>query len=398
MERGRRGHDRGRSGGSCSHDRARPGDGLRDERRQARSRSRASARATARTSCSSSRSATRRIGKVRSAKSFFTAFGRSPYTFNVAYADDRDIAMYSAGRLPHARPPRRPAAAHQGHGPVRVEGLPVGATTTRSRRTRSTGQLVNWNNRPAPGWGAADNNWGYGSTHRVALLDARHRPQRDSTTSRRSSSAMNAAATQDLRSFALTPTLTALLKGTTPPSARARQMLDLLEVWRASGSSRLDRDLDGKQDAGPGPVIMDALYPQAARRGPRAGARAGARRARGARRPHERPLERVHRRRHRLPRQGPAHAAGHAVPRSVRDEVLRRGRPRGLPRRLWSAVEAAGAQIAAAQGTPDPAAWTSDATAERIRFAPGLLPTTIRYTNRPSGIQQVMSFGGHRSR
>ena len=37
-----------------------------------------------------------------------------------------------------------------------------------------------------------------------------------------------------------------------------------------------------------------------------------------------------------------------------------------------------------------------DANAERIKFAPGLLPTTIRYTNRPSGIQQVISFKGHR--
>jgi len=29
-------------------------------------------------------------------------------------------------------------------------------------------------------------------------------------------------------------------------------------------------------------------------------------------------------------------------------------------------------------------------------FRPGLLGTTIRYTNRPSGIQQVISFNGHR--
>jgi hypothetical protein len=26
---------------------------------------------------------------------------------------------------------------------------------------------------------------------------------------------------------------------------------------------------------------------------------------------------------------------------------------------------------------------------------PGLLPFTMRYTNRPSGIQQVVSFSGH---
>ena len=48
------------------------------------------------------------------------------------------------------------------------------------------------------------------------------------------------------------------------------------------------------------------------------------------------------------------------------------------------------------QGTSNPDAWRADATAERIEFAPGLLPTTMRYTNRPSGIQQVISFNGHR--
>jgi hypothetical protein len=57
---------------------------------------------------------------------------------------------------------------------------------------------------------------------------------------------------------------------------------------------------------------------------------------------------------------------------------------------------AAGAALTADQGTPDPAAWRADATAERIHFAPGLLSTTMRYTNRPSGIQQVISFNGHR--
>ena len=39
-----------------------------------------------------------------------------------------------------------------------------------------------------------------------------------------------------------------------------------------------------------------------------------------------------------------------------------------------------------------------DANAERIGFRPGLLSTKIRFTNRPSGIQQVISFSGHRPR
>jgi hypothetical protein len=64
---------------------------------------------------------------------------------------------------------------------------------------------------------------------------------------------------------------------------------------------------------------------------------------------------------------------------------------------VWSALDAAGADVAAKQGTDDPNAWRTDARPERIKFQPGLLPTTIRYTNRPSGIQQVISFGGHRA-
>jgi len=61
---------------------------------------------------------------------------------------------------------------------------------------------------------------------------------------------------------------------------------------------------------------------------------------------------------------------------------------------LWAALEAAGNELAAAQGA-DPAAWRSDATAERIHFAPGILTTTMRWTNRPT-YQQILSFDGHR--
>jgi hypothetical protein len=63
---------------------------------------------------------------------------------------------------------------------------------------------------------------------------------------------------------------------------------------------------------------------------------------------------------------------------------------------LWAAIDAAGNQLAAAQGN-DPSAWRADATKERITFIPGLLKTTLRYTNRATGIQQVISFKGHRA-
>jgi hypothetical protein len=62
---------------------------------------------------------------------------------------------------------------------------------------------------------------------------------------------------------------------------------------------------------------------------------------------------------------------------------------------IWGAFDAAANDLQAAQGTADPDAWTADATKERIHFRPGLLATTMRFTNRPSGIQQVISFSGH---
>lgn len=61
---------------------------------------------------------------------------------------------------------------------------------------------------------------------------------------------------------------------------------------------------------------------------------------------------------------------------------------------LWGAINQAGNQLAAKQG-PDPSHWHSSATAEEISFIPGLLTYKMRYANRPSGIQQVLSFFGH---
>jgi len=47
------------------------------------------------------------------------------------------------------------------------------------------------------------------------------------------------------------------------------------------------------------------------------------------------------------------------------------------------------------QGTATPSAWRASSTALDIKFAP-LNPFTMSYTNRPSGIQQAISFDGHR--
>ena len=61
---------------------------------------------------------------------------------------------------------------------------------------------------------------------------------------------------------------------------------------------------------------------------------------------------------------------------------------------LWAALDAAARELEAAQG-PDPAGWHADASAERITFSPGILPDTMRWTNRDT-FQQVITFDAHR--
>ena len=335
------------------------------------------------------------LNQVDSARSFVRAMARSPFTFNAGYADDRDIAMFSAGRLPVRDRRVDPRLPTKGTGRYEWKGW-LAASKHPQQIDPPSGYIVNWNNRPAPRWGAADDNWSYGSSHRVRLLTdglAKH-PQQDLPSV---VSAMNGAATQDLRSVVLTPTLDALLAGTTAPSPRAQRMLALLDVWRATGSSRLDRDLDGVMDAGPGPAIVDATYPKlydavmAPALGPELrwltdfeGSTAG-------------------------PGSGFTGGGLWYLDKDLRTLLGTKFRDPFSTRfcgggdrarcvaAVWGAIDAAGNELAAAQG-PDPDRWTADANAERITFAPGVLTTTIRYTNRPSGIQLLLEFSGHRGR
>ncbi len=336
-------------------------------------------------------------GKVKDTKSFFDAAATSPFTFNVAYADDKDIATYSAGLLPIRDKRVDPRLPTKGTGEYEWKGF-LSQKDHPQAVNPAGGTLVNWNNKPAPGFGSSDSEWGYGSVHRVELLNAGLAKQKTHTLAT-VVSAMNAAATKDLRVDS-TPldAINRVLASGPAPNARAQQVLGLLMAWRASGSSRLDRDLDGKMDAGGAPAVMDALYPKVADAvlGPVLGDQLddlsnveGTRNWTGSGFTGGR-LAYVDKDLRQL--------LGDPLKSKYRTRFCGNGDLAACRASLWAAVDAAAAQVAAAQGTEDPAAWTSDAAAERIKFAPGLLQTTIRYTNRPSGIQQVVSFRGHRKR
>jgi acyl-homoserine lactone acylase PvdQ len=333
--------------------------------------------------------------KVSGLKSFYSAAATSPFTFNVAYADDRNIATYSAGRLPirdkrvDPRLPTKGTGAYEWKGFLKAKNHPHEANP-------ASGELTNWNNKPAPGFGSADDEWSYGSIQRVQMLRAglATRKTHDLASV---VSAMNGAATQDLRvQGSVLDGIIGVLRTGPAPSARDQQMIDLLTTWRAHGSSRLDRDLDGKMDSGAAPAIMDELYPRVADAvlGPVLGpqlpllsAVAGTTNGPGSGFTGGR-IDFVDKDLRQL--------TGTKFASPYKTRFCGGGDINACRAALWSAVDAAGDQLTADQGALDPASWTADANAERIKFAPGLLPTTIRYTNRPSGIQQVISFSGHR--
>ena len=100
-----------------------------------------------------------------------------------------------------------------------------------------------------------------GSVGRINLLnfDLKRLQKKGKWSPATVTSAMNAAATQDVRAIVMVPLLAELLRGSTPPSPQAAQMLSLMQQWRAQGGNRLDLNGDGKIDL-PGAAIMDTAY------------------------------------------------------------------------------------------------------------------------------------------
>ena len=297
---------------------ARPGGRLRDGQRRARSRSRRSARATARTSLDLLFNRRLSNGQVHSPKSFFKA----------ASNDAADVQLVLHRQQAHRRCTRRPAAdprprtstracRRSGTGKYEWTRLPAARAATRRASTPSDGTIVNWNRqrrprlrRPPTTSGAATAR-PHASTCSNKNLD-RLANKKGKWTLASVTSAMNAAATQDVRAIDTVPLLKQAAQGL--EGARTRRRSRCSTCWSPGsehGGSRLDLDLDGKIDD-PGAAIMDAAWPKIADAFMQPRARPAARRARLAvlalRPAAERPVQRL------VPVLRPRH------PRAARDE------------------------------------------------------------------------------
>jgi acyl-homoserine lactone acylase PvdQ len=340
-------------------------------------------------------------GQVDSPQSFFKAAQLTPQTFNSFYIDSKHVADYTTGLLPIRAKGIDPSLPTVGTGRFEWRGVAAPSVHphgTDPAHTPVKGTMTNWNNVSAHGFGASDDAWNAnGTSARVDLLNynlARLR-RHGKWTLAGVTSAMNASATQDVRAILTVPVLQRLLASSRAPNARAAKMLALLVAWRKAQGNLLDDNGDGKID-NPGAAIMNAAWPKIAS--------AAMRPVLGSLEGQFAGLVSVFD----APPGGQFSGWYQYFDRDVTKLLhLRQPQPfandycgggnlRRCQRSVWAALAGAGAKLARQQHTGNPTAWRASATAERITFIPGLLKYTMSYTNRPSGIQQVISFDRHR--
>jgi hypothetical protein len=237
------------------------------------------------------------------------------------------------------------------------------------------GLLLNWNNQSAPGFMHGDDT-PFGSVHRVELFD--RFPRDVSLTD--DVSIMNRAATEDGRSV-VWPVVSQVLRSGPPPNAVDASALSVLDEWVGRDAPRLDSNLDGLNDDA-GAVIMDAVWRPVAE---------------AVMRPVlQDELDDVDSLRSFNGIAGQSYVDKDLRtlldPHHVKGEFNLRycgnGSLDACRAALWAAFDQAIVPLVNSQGF-DPRVWRGQAS--RTGFTPGLIPATIRSTNRPT-FQQVIEF------
>jgi acyl-homoserine lactone acylase PvdQ len=328
--------------------------------------------------------------KIKTGKQFVKAANQLEHTFNVFYADEDQIAMFSTCRCPKRADGTDPGLPTVGTGEYEWQGFLRGKSHPQQVKRR--GVILNWNNKPAPGWGAADNEWGFGSVFRVQLFEPPIAERRKHTLAS-VVGAMNQAATRDHRAAVVLDAPIRVLDTAAAPSPRAAQMLAILKDWRAHDSVRIDADGDGFDDH-PGAAILDAWWPKLAE--------AVMTPVLGDLVDRLALLNSIGKAPDGDGNQSTAGWGGYVdkdLRRLLGDDVdgpysvqyCGAGVLAACAQDLWASLDAAGAELEAEQGTADPNAWRKSTDIERIKYAPGLVDKRIAFTNRPT-FQQAITF------
>jgi Penicillin amidase len=330
--------------------------------------------------------------KVHNPQEFFEAANELETTFNMAYLDNENIAYFSTGRLPITAAGTNPQLPTLGTGEYDWKGF-LSLEQHPHEVNPAKGDFTNWNNKPAPGWGAASDEWGYGPIHRVQLFTG----FKTGMTTVDDAAIMNKAATQDLRAITVWPTIEEVLASPGPaPGALALEAKETIRKWVKSGASRYGKEGPTKAGA----ALMDAVWTPIGEAvlSPVLGSLLGEFSSLDGPSNNENS-------------QGSSFGGGwygyvyKDLRQELGDEVqqpLSRGYCGGgvleeCRKALWTAIEEATQKLESEQGTTEIKALR--AAKVRINFLPGILekkgkPFTMSWTNR-STFQQIIEFTGH---
>jgi hypothetical protein len=186
------------------------------------------------------------------------------YTFNWFYVDDRDTGYFVSGRDPVRPKNVDPNLPSSGTGNAEWTGF-LPAAQHPQQVNPPQGFFVSWNNKPAPGFSAADEQYGYGPVFRSVMLVNQLKAQLTThggrVTRAQVAQAMETAASQDLDGVTVLPQLLAYLQSR-PEAPRVAAMLTELRTWMADGTHRKKNATGDAQYRDAAAVaIMDELMP-----------------------------------------------------------------------------------------------------------------------------------------
>lgn len=187
------------------------------------------------------------------------------YTFNWFYVDDKHVSYFVSGKDPIRAKGADPNLPTWGTGDAEWRGF-LSPSAHVHETDPKQGFFVSWNNKPAPGFSAADDQYGYGPTYRsqmlvrqlrLAIRLTHHRLTRADVVK-----AMETAASQDLDGLTVLPQLLAYVSGQHEPHGVA-QMLGVLARWQAAGAHRRRANPSaGQYQYHAAVAIMDELEPE----------------------------------------------------------------------------------------------------------------------------------------
>jgi acyl-homoserine lactone acylase PvdQ len=199
---------------------------------------------------------------------FKKAVSNIGFTFNWAYIDAEHIAYGMSGDMPQ-RPGTSPDFPVLGTGKYDWKGFkPATQTATwlpfsKHPQAVDPPYLVSWNNKQAPGWAAADDNYAYGPFFRSMMIADKVKAGtkgKKKMTIAQLVKAMEEPASQDLPGYALLPTLFKAVGK--PRSAKLRKALATLRTWHEHGAHRRDLNRDGVDEENEAIELMDAWWPK----------------------------------------------------------------------------------------------------------------------------------------